>query len=41
MSTHNLCFGAKKGKNHNFSAENFHFYNFKNPCILHGHVSIM
>ena len=40
--THTLCFEQKKlKKNQNFSTENFHFYNFKNLCILHGRVSVM
>ena len=34
-------FGAKIRKISFFSTENFHFYNFKNLCILHGYVFIM
>ena len=39
---HNLCFEQKLEKyQFFFSAENFHFYYFKNLCILHGQVLVM
>ena len=31
----------KKKKKKKKSTENFHFYNFKNLCILHGRVFVM
>ena len=42
MSTHNLCFEQKNKKNIEiFLLKIFILYNFKNLCILHGHVFVM